>query len=80
MNLCGSFRAGGAAREVEPERYLLAGIDFRGAMVVDLGLGICKHKKSREGEERTTKILLGGKMKSHSNIYRLKICARYATT
>ena len=43
MNLCGSFGGGGAASEVEPDRYLLAGVDFRGAMVVDLGLEICKH-------------------------------------
>ena len=43
MNLCGSFGGGGVSSEVEPDRYLLAGIDFYGAMVVDLGLGFCKH-------------------------------------
>ena len=48
MNLSGSSGGGGAAREVEPDRCLLAGIDFRGAMVVDLGLGICKHKKKKK--------------------------------
>ena len=47
-------RRGGAAGEVEPDHCLLAGIDFLGAMVVDLGVKICKHnkKKMREGEER----------------------------
>ena len=43
MNLCGSSKGGGAAHEVEPDRCLLAGVDFRGAMVVDLRLEICKH-------------------------------------
>ena len=37
MNLCGSSRGGGAASEVEPNHYLLARVNFRGAMVVDLG-------------------------------------------
>ena len=45
MNLCGSSGGGGAAREVEPDRYILVGIDFRGAMVVDLGLGFINTKK-----------------------------------
>ena len=60
--MCGSSRGGGAAREVEPDRCLLVEIDFRGAMVVDLGLGICKHKKKKkkEGEERAAKCR-GGK-------------------
>ena len=67
MNLCGSFGGGGAAHEVEPDRCLLAWIDFCGAMVVDIGLGICKHKKkkkkkkTREGEERAAKFHVGGK-------------------
>ena len=43
MNLCGSFEGGGAARELESNHYLLAGIDFCGAMVGDLGLGFYKH-------------------------------------
>ena len=45
MNLCGSSGGGGVAREVEQDRCLLAGVDFHGAMVVDLGLEICKHSK-----------------------------------
>ena len=40
MNLWGSSGGGGAAREVELDYCLLAGIDFRGAIVVDLGLGL----------------------------------------
>ena len=43
MNLCGSSGRGGAAREVDLDRCLLARVDFPGAIVVDLGLGICKH-------------------------------------
>ena len=62
MNLCGSFGGGGTTREVEPDCCLLVGIDFRGAMVVDLGLGFYKHKKrgEREREERATKFEWGG--------------------
>ena len=48
MNLCGSSRGGGAAREVELNRCLLVGVDIRGAMVVDLGVEICKHPKKNE--------------------------------
>ena len=40
MNLCGSSGWGGAAHEVEPDHCLLVGVDFRGAMVVGLGLEI----------------------------------------
>ena len=61
MNLRGSFEGGGAACEVELDRCLLAGIDFRGAMVVDLGLGTFKHMKTREGEEKAAKSRVGGK-------------------
>ena len=50
MNLCGSSGGGGASCEVEPDRCLLAGVDFHGAMVVDLGLGIYKKKKKRRGK------------------------------
>ena len=60
MNLCGSSGGSGAAHEVKPDRCLLAGIDFMGAMVVDLGVEICKHKKKmREGEDQSTKISWG---------------------
>ena len=57
MNLCGSSGGGGVAREVKPDHCFLAKIDFRGAMMVDLGLRICKKKKkkTREGEERADK-------------------------
>ena len=42
MNRCGSFEGGGAAREVEPDRYHLVGVDFLGAMEVDLWGGYAK--------------------------------------
>ena len=63
MNPCGSSGKGGAACEVEPDRCLLVGIDFCGAMVVDLGLGFCKHKKKKKGEreERAGKFRVGEK-------------------
>ena len=59
----------GAAREVEPDHCLLARIDFHGAMVVDLGLGFCKHQKIGERERergKSDQISCGGEMKSHS--------------
>ena len=60
MNLCGSSRGGGDAREVELNCCLLAGVDICGAMVVDLGLEICKHpKKMKDGEERATNCVWG---------------------
>ena len=77
MNLCGSSGGGGAACEVEPDLYLLAWIDFLGAMVVDLGLWICKHKKKKKKKqerERKGQPNLhgggggGGGMKSYSDI------------
>ena len=56
MNRCGSFGEGGAAREVEPDRCRLAGVDFLGDKEVDLGVQICKNnKKTREEEERAAK-------------------------
>ena len=72
MNRCGSFGGGGAAREVELDRCLLAEINFLGAMVDDRGVEICKHKKKRERgrKERAAKSHVEGKMKSHSGIYR----------
>ena len=44
---------------MESDSCLLAGVDFCGAMVVDLGLGICKHKKKkkRNGKERAAKFV-----------------------
>ena len=63
MNLYGSSGWGGDSFEVEPNHYLLAGIDFRGAMVVDLGLGICKHTKKKKNERERGKggqIIVGG--------------------
>ena len=55
MNLWGFSEGGGAANEVEPDRCLFTGIDFRGAIVVDLGLGFCKHRKwerERKGQSK----------------------------
>ena len=60
MNLCGSFGGGGTTSEVEPDRCILVGIDFHGAIVVDLGLGICKHKK-RERERKGRPNFMWGK-------------------
>ena len=68
MNLCGSFRGGGADREVEPDRYLLARVDFRGAMGVDLGLEICKHPKKRERERKGWPNPCGGKVNNRSDL------------
>ena len=52
-----------AAREVEPDCCRLAGVDFLGAIEVDLGVQICKNnkKKMREEEERATKRNVEGK-------------------
>ena len=43
---------GGVALEVEPDLYLFAGIDFRGAIRVDLGLGFRQTKKNERERER----------------------------
>ena len=66
MNLCGSSRGGGAAREVDLDCCLLVGIDFRGAMVIDLGLGFCNTKKTGERERKERPKFVWGRMKSHS--------------
>ena len=39
---------GGTVCEVDPDLCLFAGIDFRGAIRVDLGLGFRQTKKTRE--------------------------------
>ena len=62
MNLCASFGGGGSAHEVEPDHCLWAGVDFLGAMVVDLGVEICKNNKKRERERNgIPKFRVGGK-------------------
>ena len=70
--MCGSSGGGGVTRKVEPDRCLLAGINFRGAMVVDLGLGICKHKKKKkkkqERERKGQPNFMWGGNESHSDI------------
>ena len=48
MNRCGSSRGGGAARDVEPDRCRLAGVDLLGAMEVEPGVQICKNNKENE--------------------------------
>ena len=64
MNLCGSSGGGGTALEVKLDRCLLVGVDFHVAMVVKLGLEICKHLKTmREREERAAKTCGGGNEK-----------------
>ena len=52
MNRRGSSGRGGATREVEPDRCLLAGVDFLGSIDVDLGLGIYKQDKKQEWERK----------------------------
>ena len=64
MNLLGSSEGGGATCEVESALCLFAGINFRGAIGVDLGLGFSADKEMREREEGQPRILFGGKMKS----------------
>ena len=53
MNRCGSSRGGGAAREVEPDRCPLAGVDFLGAIAVELGMQISKKNKKRDRKRKT---------------------------
>ena len=61
MNRCGSFGGGGATHEVEPDRWRLAGVDFLGAMEVDLGMQIYKNnKRQRKRKERQPKVVWGG--------------------
>ena len=56
---------------MESDRCCLAGVDFLGAMEVDLGVQIYKNnKKTRENEERTIKSCVEGKMKSRAGVYR----------
>ena len=52
MNRCGSSGGGGAAHELELDRCRLAGLDFLGAMEVDLGVQIYKNNKKREGKKK----------------------------
>ena len=44
----GGGGGGGADCEVEPDLCLFAGIDFRGAIRVDIGLGFWQKKKKNE--------------------------------
>ena len=53
MNKCGYSGGGDVAREVKLDRFLLAGIDFMGAMVVDRGVEIYKHKKKKKTERES---------------------------
>ena len=82
MNLCGSSGGGGVACDVEPDCCLLVGIDFRGPMVVDLGLGIYKQKKKKKKkrvrEKKGRPNVMGGKMIRHRIFKDQKNCARYA--
>ena len=47
MNQCGSSGGGGAAREVELDHCCLVGVDFLGAMEVDLEVKICKNNNKK---------------------------------
>ena len=80
MNLWGSSGGGGATHEVEPDRCLLAGIDFRGAIMVDLGLGFGKHKKWEKEQRGQPKFVLGGNEEPVWLFKRIKIFARYIAT
>ena len=52
----------GVAREVEPDRCHLVGVDFLGAMKVDLwGRSAKKHKENEQGSRRGNKMACGGK-------------------
>ena len=62
MNRCGSSRGGGASHEVELDRCRLAGVDFLGAMEVDLwGRSAKKHKENERGSRKGSKMEGGGK-------------------
>ena len=66
MNRCGSSGGGSFSCEVEPNRFLLVGVDFLGAMEVDLGVEICKiskkkKKKKKRGRGKGGQIVWGEK-------------------
>ena len=54
-----------------PDRCCLAGVDFLGAMEVDLREQICKNnkKKNERGRRKDSKKACGGKMNSRVGIY-----------
>ena len=63
------FRERGVAHEVEPERCRLAGVDFLGAIEVNLGVQICKNNKNNRGREKKgIQKSGGGKMNSRACI------------
>ena len=56
----------------------LAGVDFLGAMEVDLGVRICKNNnKNKRGRGKGSKKACGGKMKGRVGIYRAQNIRRY---
>ena len=63
QNQCGSSGGGGATHEVELNHCHLAGVDFLGAMEVDLGRRYAKitKKKTKREEERAAKRRVEGK-------------------
>ena len=64
MNRYGSSEGGGAARELEPDRFRLAQVDFLGAMEVDLWSRSTKKKKEKENEGGSRK---GSKWRCREN-------------
>ena len=61
MNRRGSSEGGGAAREVEPERCLLARVDFLGAIRVDFDYRFANTEKKGTRERKGQPNPCGGK-------------------
>ena len=59
---CKGLQGGGAAHKVEPDRCHLAGVDFLGAMEVDLwSRSAKKHKENKRGSRKGSKMAGVGK-------------------
>ena len=82
MNRYGSSEGGGAARELEPDRFRLAQVDFLGAMEVDLWSRSTKKKKKKKTREEAEKAANGdvGKISSRMGIYKAQNIRRFAVT
>ena len=79
MNRCGSSEGGGTAREVEPDHCHFVGVNFLGAMEVDMWGRFSKiARKMREEVEGAAKMSVEGKMIGHVGIYRAQNIRRSA--
>ena len=56
MSQRGSSGEGGAARDVEPERCCLVGMDFLGAIIVAVGFKSAKKKKKKRHTKQEQKM------------------------